>query len=219
MSDVYSENEYLIRRKVFTLFGAQFHVFNPAGEVVMFSRQKAFKLREDIRIYTDVSESHERMLIKARQIIDFSAAYDVFDSESGTKVGCLRRKGWSSLVRDNWELLDPHDQSIGVIKEDSMMLALFRRLLTNLIPQAFSVTVGGQPIAHFRQNFNPFVFKLRVELLPESRSVVPPNSSSPPPSSSPPSREGRREPTLPRVAADVRTLGSLPSHPQDLQNL
>jgi hypothetical protein len=174
MSDVYSENEYLIRRKVFTLFAAQFHVYNTAGEVVMFSRQKAFKLREDIRIYTDVSESHERMLIKARQILDFSAAYDVFDSESGTKVGCLRRKGWSSLVRDNWELLDPHDQPIGVIQEDSMMLALFRRLLTNLIPQAFSVTVGGQPIAHFRQNFNPFIFKLRVELLPEARSVVTP---------------------------------------------
>lgn len=174
MSDVYSHDQYMIRRKVFTLFGAQFHVFDATGQIVMFSRQKAFKLKEDIRVYTGLDESHERLLIQARKIIDFSAAYDVFDSEAGTKVGALRRKGWSSLVRDNWELLDPHDQLIGTIQEDSMMLALFRRLLTNLIPQAFTLTCNGQTLATFRQNFNPFVFKLRVEISPGSREVVAP---------------------------------------------
>lgn len=44
---------YTIRRKVLKLFGAAFHIYNPAGAVVGFCKQKAFKLKEDIRVYTD----------------------------------------------------------------------------------------------------------------------------------------------------------------------
>ncbi len=40
---------YRLRRKVLKLFGASFHVYD--GErVVAFCSQKAFKLREDIRL-------------------------------------------------------------------------------------------------------------------------------------------------------------------------
>src|SRR6185503_13579603 len=46
------ESQYMIRRKVLTLFGAQFHIYNAEGKVVGFSKQKAFKLKEDIRVYT-----------------------------------------------------------------------------------------------------------------------------------------------------------------------
>ena len=46
----------------------------------MFSEQKMFRLREDIRVYSDESKSQEVLSIKARQILDFSAAYDVVDT-------------------------------------------------------------------------------------------------------------------------------------------
>ena len=97
MADPFAADEYLIRRKVFTLLGAKFHVHDAAGNVVLFSEQKAFKLREDIRVYSDESKTEERLLIKARQIIDFSAAYDVVDARESRKIGALRRKGFSSL--------------------------------------------------------------------------------------------------------------------------
>ena len=56
--------------------------------------------REDIRVYTDETKSDERVIIKARSIIDFGAAYDVIDSKQQQKVGALKRKGWSSRKRE-----------------------------------------------------------------------------------------------------------------------
>src|SRR5690349_19157229 len=94
--------EYTIRRKVFTLLGAKFHIYDPQGKLVGFSQQKAFKLKEDIRVYADEAKTDERLIILARQIVDFGAAYDVIDAKTQQKVGALKRKGWTSIVRDSW---------------------------------------------------------------------------------------------------------------------
>jgi hypothetical protein len=158
-------DRYLIRRKVFKILGASFHVYDPDGRVVGFSSQKAFKLREDIRVFADEKKAEELLSIKARQIIDFSAAYDVVDAREGRKIGALRRKGWSSLLRDSWELLDEADRPVARLREDSAMKAFLRRFLSNLIPQGFHVeTADGRRLATMRTRFNPFVYKLEVEV-------------------------------------------------------
>lgn len=174
MPDIFNDNEYLIRRKVFTVLGAKFHVYDTKDNIVLFSQQKAFKLKEDIRVYSDESKEQERLVIQARQILDFSAAYDVVDPVEGRKLGALRRKGWASMVRDSWEFLDENDRSVAQIEEDSMMLALVRRFVTNLIPQSFQASANGRMLAKYKQNFNPFVFKLRVLLEPAAREVLDP---------------------------------------------
>ena len=56
-------------------------------------KQKAFKLKEDIRLYTGEDMQTEVLSIQARQVLDFSAAYDVIDSATRMKVGALKRKG------------------------------------------------------------------------------------------------------------------------------
>ena len=89
---IFGHNQYLVRRKVFTLAGAKFHIFDPDGNLVFFSKMKAFKLREDIRLFRDESMSDELLLIQARQIIDFSAAYDVLDSKTGEKIGVFNAR-------------------------------------------------------------------------------------------------------------------------------
>jgi hypothetical protein len=156
---------YRIRRKVFKLAGASFHVFD--GErVAAFCSQAAFRLREDIRLFTDESKSQELLAIKARQIVDFKAAYDVVDSRSGERVGTLRRRGFASLVRDTWEVLDAGDRPIGAVEEDSTAMALLRRVLSNLIPQSFVLRGPGGGAAVLKQRFNPFVYSLEVEVSP-----------------------------------------------------
>ena len=174
MADIFNDNEYVIRRKVLTILGAKFHVYDTQERIVLFSQQKAFKLKEDIRIYSDESKEEERLIIQARQIIDFSAAYDVVDAQEHRKLGALRRKGWASFVRDSWEFLDENDRPIAKILEDSVVLALVRRFVTNLIPQTFRVTAGEKLLATYKQNFNPFVSKLRVVLEPAAREVLDP---------------------------------------------
>lgn len=158
---------YMIRRKFLKLFGASFHVYDDSGRVVGFSKQKAFKLKEDIRVYTDETLGTELLTIQARQIIDFSAAYDIVDATKQVKVGAARRKGWSSLVRDSWEILDQNDAVVATIKEDSTAMAFLRRFLSNLFPQKFMLTDNnGAVMAVFRVHFNPFIYRLSVNIEP-----------------------------------------------------
>ncbi len=165
MDDRFGFATYVIRRKFWKFFGAAFHIYDPHDNVVFYSKQKAFKLKEDIRVYSSEEMTEEVLSIKARQIIDFSAAYDVVDPRTNEKVGALKRKGWSSFVRDEWTFMDPGDREIGIIQEDSMTLALIRRFLTNLIPQAYEARLNGSPnlVARFKQNFNPFVLKITLD--------------------------------------------------------
>ena len=155
---------YRIRRKVFKLAGASFHVLD--GErVVAFCSQAAFKLREDIRLFGDESKSRELLAIRARQMMDFAAAYDVVDSRTQQPVGTLRRKGLASLLRDSWEVLDASGRPRGVVHEDNQVLALLRRVV-NLIPQSYELPGPGGAAARFRQRFNPFVYSLEVTVPP-----------------------------------------------------
>src|SRR5574342_613083 len=123
MNPIFELQRYTLRRQVFALTG-KFRFYDPADNLLMFSEQSMFRLREDIRVYSDESKQAEVLTIKARQIIDFSAAYDVIDSATGQKAGVLRRKGIRSLLRDEWEVLDAQDQPIGALFEDSMGLAM-----------------------------------------------------------------------------------------------
>jgi hypothetical protein len=155
---------YRIRRKVLKIFGASFHVYD-GDRIVAFCKQKAFKLKEDIRLFADESQQRELLWIRARQIIDFAACYDVVDSTSQQKVGALRRRGFKSMLRDSWEVLDVGDHVIGKVEEDSMGMALLRRFLSNLVPQKFHLaSQGGGGTATLRQRWNPFVFSLEVEV-------------------------------------------------------
>ena len=76
MRSVFEHDSFLCRRKIIALVG-KILVTDESGGVVAFSRQKAFKLREEIRVFSDESEATLLLMIKARNIIDFGATYDV----------------------------------------------------------------------------------------------------------------------------------------------
>jgi uncharacterized protein YxjI len=163
----YSHNTYVIRKKFFSLLGASFHIFDPQGQIAFYSKMKAFKLREDIRLYTGEDMQTEVLHIQARNIIDFSAAYDVVDSQTQEKVGMLKRKGMKSLFKDEWMVFNAHEQQIGTFSEDNLVFALMRRMVSNLIPQSFSGHVNNQTVCQFRQHFNPFILKMTLDFTPD----------------------------------------------------
>ena len=152
------------RKQFFKLAGGAFRVYDTNERLLLFSEQKAFKLREDIRVYTDESKTNEVLSIKTQQIMDISASYEVVDSVTGEKAGSLKRKGLKSILRDEWEIYDPQGMLIGKVEEDSMLLAVLRRFLTNLIPQKYHFDLGGQVIGSFHQHFNPFTYRATMDL-------------------------------------------------------
>jgi hypothetical protein len=156
---------YLIRKKFFQVFGASFNLYGPSGELLFYSKQKAFRLKEDIRLYSDESATEEVLTIHARSWLDFAAAYDVVDTQTGEKVGGLKRRGFKSMVRDEWIFMDAYDNDIGLIQEDSQVMALVRRFVPmgDWVPQKYVGTIQGQPVCEFRQHFNPIIQKITLD--------------------------------------------------------
>lgn len=162
MNPAFSHSKYSLKRQAIALTG-KVRIYDPAGKVILFSEQKMFKLKEDIRAYSDESKSTEILTIKARSIVDFTAAYDVVDPQENLKVGVLRRKGFRSMVRDQWEVLDANDQPRGLLEEDSMALAMVRRLLSSLVPQNYDINFGATRVGDLKQRFNPFRYEMDMD--------------------------------------------------------
>jgi hypothetical protein len=161
----FQHQTYLLRRQFFKLFGAAFHIYGPDGSLAFYSKQKAFRLKEDIRLFADEGATEEVLTILARSWLDFAAAYDVIDAQTGEKVGGLKRRGFTSFVRDEWIIMDAYDRDIGLIQEDSMVLSLVRRFVPfgNLVPQTFAGVVQEQPVCEFRQHVNPIIQKITLD--------------------------------------------------------
>ena len=163
MDSAFQYDHFLLKRQMFALTG-KFRLYNPQGQLVLFSQQKMFKLKEDIRVYSDEAKTRELLLIQARQIMDFSAAYDVIDSQTGIKIGVLRRKGFKSIIQDEWQILDPNDQPVGVLHEDTLARSLLRRfLLGKLLPQDYDLLLAESRVADLRQRFNLFRYELDID--------------------------------------------------------
>ncbi len=156
-------NKYLIHKKLFKLLGEEFSLFDNEGNMVAFADQR-FKLREDIRIYTDKTKSTELLKMTTPKVIDFSPRFTIVDSATGETLGFAKRAGMkSSLIQDEWSIFDAQDNEIGKASEDSTFLALIRRFVVNLIPQSYNIVINGQTVCTMHQNFNPFTLHVRVE--------------------------------------------------------
>ena len=164
IEEITGQSKFIIRRDVFAIGGA-FRVLSLENKLLLYSRQKIFKLKEDIRVYNDLEMHDEVLFLNARQILDFSGAFDVIDSKTNEKIGALRRKGIRSMIRDKWEVLDENDNLFAYIEEDSMGMALLRRFLTNLIPQKFTIsdTNTNNTLVKINQAFNPLIHWFTVD--------------------------------------------------------
>jgi uncharacterized protein YxjI len=127
-----------------------------AGEPVCFVEQKRMKLKEDLRAFTDDSKTSEVFRIKAQQVWDPRARYDITDA-SGQPVGQLAKVFGKSLLRSTWRIYDTAGNEIAWARERSLFVALFRRLVGFIpfiggfadwlpIPYHFDYFIGDQRI-------------------------------------------------------------------------
>lgn len=171
LDPAFRHNHYLFRRKVFKLFGGAFHVYDENGNLLMHSKQKAFRLREDFRVYAAGRGMEELLTIKTSQILDIGATYSVQDGTTGETIGSIRRKGLSSIVRDEWIFLSSDGREVGRLTEKSMSGAILSRLVS-LVPQTYVVmSADGREVAQIRQHFNPVVLKYDMTIVDPEPSI------------------------------------------------
>lgn len=89
---------------------SQATVTDANGRVILYTKQKLFKFREHVEIFTDKTRATRLAEIKANKVIDWSARY-FFSDSSGGEIGSVGRRGWRSLWRAHYESFNPGDSS------------------------------------------------------------------------------------------------------------
>jgi hypothetical protein len=120
-----------IRFKLLALAPRMF-VTDAAGNNVGFVSQKVLALKEDIQVYTDESRSRELYRIKADRVIDFSATYRFTNSVDGRPLGAVKSKGWRSIWRATYEVVDERDAQSHRIEEDNPWVKIGDALLNEI---------------------------------------------------------------------------------------
>ena len=83
----------------------QISVIDANGQTVFYVKQKLFKLKEAITVFSDSSQTTPLYYINADRVNDFSASYDFTDT-NGIQFGSVKRKGRRSIWRAHYEIFD-----------------------------------------------------------------------------------------------------------------
>ena len=97
---------------------SQIYIREANGNLLGYVKQKMFKLKEDINIFTDENQTQQKFNIKADRVIDFSATYNFTDNR-GQPIGSIKRQGMRSIWRANYDVFDPSGNQIFKINEES----------------------------------------------------------------------------------------------------
>lgn len=108
-------------------FGQRITATDASGNVLMFIKQKMFKLKEKVEIYNDAKQSQLIFRIEADRMLDFSANYSFTDAE-GNPWGSVRRKGMRSLWAAHYQVMQDGQVDME-IHEESPMKKILESLL------------------------------------------------------------------------------------------
>ena len=101
------------------------------GTTKAFVKQKLFKFKEHVEVFSDESRSEILYNIRANKWLDFNTTYTI--TGTGDKhIGRLARKGWRSLWKAAYELYDERDQQDLVIQEKNAWVKVADSLLSEI---------------------------------------------------------------------------------------
>jgi uncharacterized protein YxjI len=138
----------------------QIKVTDAMGQTVLYVRQKALALREDVRIFADEQQQQMLFQLNADRILDWSANYRVRTAE-GTPLGNIRRRGMRSLWKATYEVADPDGREVAHIHEEDPWIKVLDGLvgeipiagmiLTMFINPAYLVDRDGQTLLRMKK--------------------------------------------------------------------
>ena len=100
-------------------FGQRIVATDASGNVVMYIKQKMFKLKEKVEIYNDEKQSQLIFRIEADRMLDFSANYSFTDA-AGNEWGSVRRKGMRSLWAAHYQVMQDGQVDMEIGEESPM---------------------------------------------------------------------------------------------------
>ncbi len=102
-----------------------------SGTIIAYVRQKMFKLKEAIQVFSDESRNTVLYTINADRVIDFNANY-AFTDASGELVGRVGRRGARSIFNAHYEVFNANGNLEFIIREENPWAKFFDALLGEL---------------------------------------------------------------------------------------
>lgn len=155
---------------------SQATVTDAAGKTVLYTKQKMFKFREHVEIFTDKSRSTRLADINANKVIDWSARYNSNDA-AGQPIGSVGRKGWRSMWRAHYEVFNPGDNAPDFsIREENPGAKIMDSILGEIPlvgmatgylfhPKYLATRTSGQPAMRLTKQAAFFEGRFQIEKL------------------------------------------------------
>lgn len=105
----------------------QITVTDASGQVVFYVKQKLFKLKEAITVFSDSSQTQELYKINADRVIDFSAKYHLTDV-NGQEIGSIKREGVRSIFKARYDVFDANGTHVLDINEENAFVRVMDAL-------------------------------------------------------------------------------------------
>ncbi len=90
-------------------FSNDFTATDSHGNVIAYTKQKLFKFKEHVIVYADTNQTEVKFEIRADKWLDFNTSY-AFTDKNGMPIGRVLRKGWRSIWKAQYNILDHNDQ-------------------------------------------------------------------------------------------------------------
>jgi hypothetical protein len=81
----------------------QISVTDATGQLICYVKQKAFKLKEAVTVFSDAAQTRPLYRIAADRVLDISAQYHIEDT-TGAPLGTVQRRGMRSIWRAHYEI-------------------------------------------------------------------------------------------------------------------
>lgn len=147
------------RFKISTLSN-DFVATDATGHTVAYVRQKMFKFKEAVNVYADESKRELLYSIKANKWLDWSAAYGFTDA-SGAQLGKVARKGWKSLWKAQYLVIDQNNEQQYKIEEESAFTRFADGLLGEIPVLGFFTGYVFNPVYNVTDMQGNVVVKLK----------------------------------------------------------
>ena len=149
-------------------FNPQVKISDASGQTVLYVKQKALALKEDVKVYADEGQQQLMYQIKANKMLDFSARYNI-TTPDGRQVGTVQRQGMKSLWKATYNILDADGNELGLIHEENPLLKVLDAFVSDvpflgmLINPAYLVELRGQVAYYFKKQTAVFEGRFQLE--------------------------------------------------------
>jgi hypothetical protein len=167
--DPFSRAAYVLVRPLFS-WNRVYRVYDAGRQLVAFVEQPWFRLRTELVMYADESQLQPILVLKNRRIAAVNMEHDLFDATSGRRLGVIRTRGWRSMWRNTWDILDPAERPAGQMLEHGPW---FLRRILRFLPGRHHIELGGREVARIAQRFHFFRREFRLEILPVDDPIEP----------------------------------------------